>query len=212
MDIDEFSSWMVWCERRPQPIGAGSGDSGGGGSQLAPNGLGSDKKLSDADCDKKLASIFGGPGAVVGSSRDPATLGSLAGPHDYYARSGRPLPANFGARAAGHGPEPYNNPNPRSPDRGVIIHVYNDAQGSGPGPLYAPSGGTVGPLGTDSQNNTFIRASYSTGLTITFVHVSAASGGPTPRVQLASAIWVGRVEILPGTSTATLSSSAVLRK
>lgn len=43
---------------------------------LAPNGLASDRRLSDAECDKRLAQIFGGPGAVVGSTRDPLTVGS----------------------------------------------------------------------------------------------------------------------------------------
>ena len=82
-------------------------------------------------------------------------------------------------RARGHGPEPFNNPDPKSSDRGGIIHVYGTPQGTASNTaLYAPSGGTVSRMGVDSLKNTFIRVSYGTGLTITFVHVSAGTGDP----------------------------------
>jgi RHS repeat-associated protein len=112
-------------------------------------------------CDERLAAIFGGPGAVVGSTRDPDTLLRNAGT----------------ARPAGHGPAPFNNPDPTSSDRGGIIHIYGNPEGTATNtPLYAPSGGRVGPIRTDSQDNVYRRVSYSTGLTITFVHVIPDSG------------------------------------
>lgn len=36
----------------------------------------------------------------------------------------------------------------------------------------------MGRIGVDSKDNTFMRVSYSTGLTISFVHVTAGGGSP----------------------------------
>jgi len=147
---------------------------------LAPNGLASDRPLSDAQCDGRLAEIFGGPGAVVGSTRDPLTVGSNPAALSYAQKYGLPTD-RIGERAPGHGPAPYNNPDPRSPDQGGIIHIYGNAQGTASNtPLYAPSGGTVGPIFTTASGNATRRVSYSTGLGISFVHV-IPGGGPNRR-------------------------------
>jgi hypothetical protein len=146
-------------------------------ASLAPNGLASDRKLSGKECDDYLASIFGGSGAVVGSTRDPLTVGSNPSALAYAQKYGTSTD-RIGERAPGHGPAPYNNPNPNSPDQGGIIHIYGNAQGTSSNtPLYAPSGGTVGPLVTTGSGNLTRRVSYSTGLSLSFVHVIPA-GGP----------------------------------
>lgn len=146
-------------------------------ASLAPNNHASDRRLTDAECDKRLAEIFGGSGAVVGSTRDPLTVGSNPNALAYAQRYG--LPADrIGERAPGHGPAPYNNPNPNSPDQGGIIHIYGNAQGTASNTaLYAPGGGTVGPIFTTASGNVTRRVSYSTGLGISFVHV-IPGGGP----------------------------------
>jgi RHS repeat-associated protein len=144
---------------------------------LAPNGLASDRRLSDAECDKRLAQIFGGDGAVVGSTRDPLTVGSNPAALAYAQKYGLPTD-RIGERAPGHGPAPYSNPNPNSPDQGGIIHIYGNDQGTASNtPLYAPSGGRVGPIFTTPSGNVTRRVSYGTGLGISFVHV-IPGGGP----------------------------------
>jgi hypothetical protein len=145
---------------------------------LAPNGLASDRRLSDEECDKKLAQIFGGAGAVVGSTRDPLSVGSNANALAYAQKYGFPTD-RIGERSLGHGPAPYDNPDPKSGDRGGIIHIFGNAQGTpSDTPLYAPHGGTVGQIGKDSLDNLYRRVSYGTGLTITFMHV-IPGGGPS---------------------------------
>jgi hypothetical protein len=134
---------------------------------LAPNGLASKGKLSDKECDDYLARIFGGPDARVGSTRDPDTL---------LRNAGTPRPQ-------GHGPAPFDNPNPNSSDRGGIIHIYGNPQGTATdAPLYAPRGGNMGPRYTHYDDNgdpdyTGRRVTYGTGLTISFVHVGPSTGG-----------------------------------
>src|SRR5205085_6527227 len=144
---------------------------------LAPNGLASDRRLTDAECDKRLAQIFGGAGAVVGSTRDPLTVGSNPNALAYAQKYGLPTD-RIGERGPGHGPVPYDNPDPKSGDRGGIIHIFGNAEGTpSDTPLYAPSGGSVGAIAKDSQNNLYRHVSYGTGLTITFMHV-IPGGGP----------------------------------
>ena len=144
---------------------------------LAPNGLASDHKLSDKECDEYLAKIFGGPGAVVGSTRDPLTVGSNPNALAYAQKYGLPTD-RIGERGLGHGPAPYNNPDPSSSDRGGIIHIYGNAQGTASNTaLYAPSGGAVGAIFTTGSGNVTRQVSYSTGLSISFVHV-IRGGGP----------------------------------
>jgi RHS repeat-associated protein len=116
-------------------------------------------------CDDKLAKVFGGPGAVVGTTHDPRSLGIFKNP------GGAPVPRN-----PGHGPAPYNHPDPTNPDRGGIIHIYGNAQGTATtAGLYTPSGGTIGRMQTSPYGNTQIRVSYAGGLSITFVHVTASN-------------------------------------
>jgi RHS repeat-associated protein len=161
----------------PPPAGADDPATPQNPAALAPNGLASDRPLSDAQCDGRLAEIFGGPGAVVGSTRDPLTVGSNPAALAYAQKYGLPTD-RIGERAPGHGPAPYNNPDPKSPDQGGIIHIYGNAQGTASNtPLYAPSGGTVGPIFTTASGNVTRRVSYSTGLGISFVHV-IPGGGP----------------------------------
>jgi RHS repeat-associated protein len=133
--------------------------------KLAPLGFSSKERLSDKACDEWLARIFGGEGAVVGSTHDPRSLDL------YKIKEGGPVP-----RDRGHGPAPYNHPDPSSPDRGGIIHIYGNAQGTATNVgLYAPPGGTVGPIQKTGRGNTQRRVRYNTGLTITFVHLTATS-------------------------------------
>ena len=136
-------------------------------SKLAPKGTASDRKLSQAECDKKFAKIFGGEGAMVGSVSDPLSLGKF----DDRRKEGT-LSAAHAVRARGHGPALFDPPDPKNYDRGGIIHVYGDARGNTYGkPLYAPAGGRVGRLHMQGSNEVR-RVSYSTGLTISFFHVA----------------------------------------
>jgi hypothetical protein len=144
---------------------------------FAPNGLASDHKLSDKECDEYLAKIFGGAGAVVGSTHDPLTVGSNPNALAFAQRYGLPTD-RIGERSPGHGPAPYNNPDPNSPDQGGIIHIYGNDQGTASNiALYTPSGGRVGPIIITASGNVTRRVSYSTGLGISFVHV-IRGGGP----------------------------------
>ncbi|MGH9930594.1 MAG: RHS repeat-associated core domain-containing protein, partial [Pyrinomonadaceae bacterium] len=160
------------------PGGRGGGGGGGGrdkGDQPPTNPEG--KANGQDPCDQKLAGIFGGAGAVVGSTDDPLTVGSNPNALAYAQKYGLPTD-RIGERAPGHGPAPYNNPNPKSADQGGIIHIYGNAQGTASNtPLYAPSGGRVGPIFTTASGDVTRRVSYSTGLSISFVHV-IPGGGP----------------------------------
>lgn len=130
-------------------------------SKLAPKGTASKSKLSQSECDKKFAKLFGGEGAVVGSVSDPLSLGRF----DKLRKEGT-LSAAHAVRGKGHGPAPFNNP--KSYDRGGIIHVYGDARGNTLGkPLYALAGERVGRLHMQGPNEVR-HVSYSTGLTISF--------------------------------------------
>lgn len=151
----------------PGPIG-GIPQEGPSGPVVDPSTLGPPPPNHTA-CDLKLAKIFGGPGAVVGSTSDPGTL-------EFYQKRGR-HPGDYLPRAPGHGPEPYNNPDPKSKDRGGIIHIYGDPSGTSmTNGLYAPSGGTIGPIFTTSTGNVQRNVTYPGGITISFVHVIPAAG------------------------------------
>ncbi|HKP37789.1 MAG TPA: RHS repeat-associated core domain-containing protein [Pyrinomonadaceae bacterium] len=159
----------------PQP--EAGGDNGGGGPQ---NAAPRPAKPDNAACDKKLAGLFGGAGSVVGSTHDPRSLAANASALSYYARTGLPIPANFGSREPGHGPAPY--PQGRGSDKGGIIHIYGNGQGTAANTgLYTPSGGALGRMFTTPSGNTQTNVSYNrgpySGLTIAFVHVSPGSGG-----------------------------------
>ena len=131
-------------------------------------------------CDQRLAGIFGGMGAVVGSTNDPATIKQIV---ITWANLGKTPPAGGVPRAAGHGPEPFNNPDPKSSDKGGIIHIYGNAEGTITNTgLYTPAGGSVGKMFTTKSDNTQINVNYARGLyrglTIAFVHVRNGKGGP----------------------------------
>src|SRR5262249_49790309 len=90
-----------------------------------------------------------------------------------------PIPPNFGERAPGHGPAPMTPPPGFPEDAGGIIHIYGNAEGTATSTgLYTPAGGNVGHIYTTGKGNTQLGVSYSTGLSITFVHLTGASGGP----------------------------------
>ena len=132
---------------------------------MAPKGTASNRKLSQAECDKKFAGLFGGEGAIVGSVKDPPSLGN----YDNYRRSDEQKGKKFDTvpRPPSHGPAPYDNPDKKSLNRGGIIHLYGDARGDTFGPLYTPRGGRV-----ERSSKTSIRVHYRTGLSITFVHAT----------------------------------------
>ncbi len=144
-------------------------------ASLAPKGYASDKKLTAEECDKRLAQIFGGQNAIVGSTKDPLTLAHFDNLKKSYNGN---LPAmHDGSRSLGHGPAPY--PEGFGVDKGGIIHIYAESRSVSTGPLYAPAGGKVSPIGIDSLGNQYRRASYSTGLTITFVHTAPSKENDT---------------------------------
>jgi hypothetical protein len=59
----------------------------------------------------------------MGSARDPLTVGRNPQVLGYDQKYGLPTD-RVGERSIGHGPVPYDNPDPTSPDRGGIIHIY----------------------------------------------------------------------------------------
>lgn len=170
-----------------------------------PSGLCPQSPQPDgAACDRKLARIFGGPGAVVGSARDPLTVGSNANALAYAQRYGLPTD-RIGERLPGHGPAPYDNPDPTSSDRGGIIHIFGNDNGTATGTgLFTPAGGGVGRMftrhaGTENaytqMNVNYNRGRYA-GLTIALVHVSAGRGGPnaTGSVRIGNIGGFGSIE------------------
>jgi hypothetical protein len=119
--------------------------------------------MSEADCNKKLASIFGGPGAVAATVNEPSTLlHPSAGKDrsDHLANSG-------------------------------VFHLYTNAQGTeATTGLYMPPGGRLvsggeyyngGRPEEGGKLENYFRYSYSRGpfkgVTISFVHVGGTSGG-----------------------------------
>jgi RHS repeat-associated protein len=163
----------------------GGGGGGGGGGSSNHNSQGA-KKPNGAACDKKLAGIFGGPGALVGSDRDPLTVGSNPQAMAQAARAGIRTD-NFGYRSIGHGPAPY--PQGTGSDRGGIFHIYPNADATATNAgLYAPSGGSVGAIQEHVNRRdpsrswnvmtvTYSRGPYA-GVSLDFVHVGAGSGSP----------------------------------
>ena len=156
------------------------------GSSIGTQPQDTSQQPGGAACDRKLAGIFGGPGAVVGSTRDPLTVGRNPQVLAYDQKYGLPTD-RIGERGLGHGPAPYDNPDPTSPDRGGIIHIFGNDNGTATGTgLYTPAGGSAGTMftrhaGTQNAytqlNVNYNRGPYA-GLTIAFVHVSAGSGRP----------------------------------
>ncbi len=135
-------------------------------ADLAPKGTASTTKLTAVDCDKKLARLFGGPDAVVGSTHDPLTLGAYEKALENSRNSSGLTITITGARGNDHGPNPVS-----FGDRGGIIHVYGDPRGNEHGPIFSPAGGKATPLAFDKLGNQYRRVHYNTGLSITFVHV-----------------------------------------
>jgi RHS repeat-associated protein len=172
-------------------IGGGGGDGGGGGgggsAGTTVNNHAQSKEQRAANqkaCDDKLAKLFGGPGALVGSIRDPLTVGGNANAAAYAEKAGTPTDA-FGYRDPGHGPAPY--PQGRGKDKGGIFHIYpNSDATSTNGGLYAPPGGKVSDVVSHTENKdaykhwNVMTVSYSkgpyAGVTLEFVHVRPGSG------------------------------------
>lgn len=134
------------------------------------------QRLSQEDCDKKIASIFGGPGAVAATAIEPSTLEHPAAGRD---RSGHL--ANSGT-----------------------FHLYTNAQGTDAAVgLYAPPGwvgrpvsGTVyqGPndLNPGEVNYNYTRFNYRGGLSISFVHLSNQGVNRNDRNE-AGSIRIGNI-------------------
>src|SRR5215208_637837 len=120
----------------------------------APHEPAPGQTLSQTDCDKKIAAIFGGPGAVAATVTEPSTLQHPSAGRDRYDH------------LAGNG----------------VFHLYTNAQGTeGTVGLYTPSGfigrpvtGTVynGPNDPSpgEVNYNYERFTYRGGLQISFVH------------------------------------------
>jgi len=203
----------------PDPGGfAGPGQRGGGPGGGGPGGAAGttvghelghaqSQQQDAAGCDKKLAQIFGGPGSIVGSTDDPGTLGPYAGKNMTSVR-----------RGMGHGPEPYDNPDPRSTDRGGIIHIYADAEGrSWLGALYTPAGGSVGTLMRDNgRGNSQINVSYNrgpyAGLTISFIHANADMKWGGGRTNAMGSVRIGGIGGKGGDTVGYVHTHIIFRK
>ncbi len=142
-------------------------------ASLAPNGLASNTRLSDEDCDKKLSAIFGGVAFAMVSS-DLAVKGGR-GNYGHSAVARNDLPKSY----IGSDGKPYRNT-----DRGGIIHTYTDGNGSARTDvgLYTPAGWSGTPVNYYSGLNSGLRFNYSTGLTISFVHVGTFNDSKIPSI------------------------------
>jgi RHS repeat-associated protein len=153
--------------------GGGGGDTGGGGGGAGggkgdnPLGGTEGKATQQNLCDNKLASIFGGPGAVADTGRTPGTL----------------LHPTAGMQ--------------RFPDhsaQGGVMHLYTNAQGTAATVgLYVPSGfsavpggsGTVyypnrpGQVNAGQVNFNYSQYRNSAGITVSFVHIGRPAGPAT---------------------------------
>jgi len=128
-----------------------------------PHGPAPGQRLSQADCDKKIAAIFGGPGAVAATVNEPSTLQHPAAGRDRYDH------------LAGNG----------------VFHLYTNAQGTeATTGLYMPPGGrrvsggeyyNGGSPEEGGKLENYFRFSCGRGplqgVTISFVHVGGTSGG-----------------------------------
>jgi RHS repeat-associated protein len=142
----------------------------------APHGPAHGQTLSQADCDKKIAAIFGGPGAVAATVNEPSTLQHPSAGRDRYDH------------LAGNG----------------VFHLYTNAQGTeATVGLYAPPGFTGRPAtGTVYQgendphpgevNYNYERFTYRGGLQISFVHAGNPGVNPNDRNAMGS-IRVGNI-------------------
>jgi hypothetical protein len=120
----------------------------------APQGPAPGQRLSQADCDKRIAAIFGGPGAVATTVNEPSTV--------QHPAAGR----NRFDHLAGSG----------------TFHLYTNAQGTEatvglytpPGFIGRPATGTVYQGRNDPNpgavNYNYERFTYRGGLQISFIH------------------------------------------
>jgi RHS repeat-associated protein len=134
------------------------------------------QRLSQADCDKKIASTFGGPGAVAATVNEPETL--------QHPSAG----INRFNHLAGNG----------------SFHLYTNAQGTAANVgLYAPAGfvgrpasGTVyqGPNDPNpgQVNYNYERFNYPGGLSISFIHVGNPGVNRNDR-NAAGSVRVGNI-------------------
>jgi hypothetical protein len=91
-----------------------------------PDGSHGEVSYVDADqikCDTRLASIFGGPGAVVATATEPKTLTNRAGERHVIAGMNRVNPGG--------------QPNPREDPANGVLHLYGSATGLGVEGAYA---------------------------------------------------------------------------
>jgi len=142
----------------------------------ATHGPAPGQTLSQADCDKKIAAIFGGAGAVAATVNEPSTLQHPSAGTDRYDH------------LAGNG----------------VFHLYTNAQGTeATVGLYAPAGftgrpatGTVYQGENDSHpgevNYNYERFTYRGGLQISFVHAGNPGVKPNDRNAMGS-IRVGNI-------------------
>ena len=134
------------------------------------------QKLSQADCDKKIANIFGGPGAVAATVNEPGTLQHPSAGINRYDH------------LAGNG----------------AFHLYTNAQGTAATVgLYTPAGfrgrpatGTVYNAPNDPNpgqvNYNYERFNYPGGLSISFVH-AGNPGVDRSDTNAAGSIRVGNI-------------------
>lgn len=130
-------------------------------------------RISEEECNRKLASIFGGPGSPVSTVNEPSGINpNYAGDNRIHHL------ANNG-----------------------VLHIYGNAQATTTdAPLYRPPGGTflrrgsgeyeekIDGVGTGNYSNVF-QFSYSGGLVIKFFHVGGTSGGVEGGARLGRYPW-----------------------
>ena len=153
------------------------GIGGGGGAGLHERTHSQQPPLTQAECDIKIASIFGAPGAVAATAIEPNTLASRA------------AGAERSAHLANNG----------------TFHIYTDSRGSSSiVGLYAPRGWirTTGEqrvyfgkndLGMEGElNYNYIRFYYTGGLSISFLHVGDTEIDKSDRNQ-AGSVRIGNI-------------------
>ena len=157
-------------------------------SSLAPNGLASDRKLTDEECDRKLSEIFGGK-AYAMVSNDIKGRGRGADGHTAVPRNDRPIFWYSDGRRYRY-------------DRGGIIHTYTDEKGSARKDigLFTPIGwvGSPAKYYDPQSGNSGLRFTYATGLVISFVHVGTDNKNKVPSAPLRSSTAITRIGYVGG--------------
>ena len=143
-----------------------------------PQGPAPGQKLSESDCEKRIASLLGGAGSVASTQREPQLID----------------PKRAGSLRF-----------PEHSATGGIVHLYGNEQGTAPPNsvgLYVPAGFTAVPGGRGTVYNkpnepnpgevNYNYAQYrnSAGVTISFIHIGPPTG---PATNNAGSTLVGSI-------------------